>query len=230
MAGAGALVTVMIGCTDGPRNGATGGASVTVDDPATSISVAEPAGEERGRVLFVGTSLTAGLGVPEPQSYPLVLEQMIDSAGLSYDVVNAGISGETSAGARARVDWLLQQPFDVLVLETGANDMLRGVPPASLEANLREILDRVRAERPDAEIVLVGMRAAPNLGPGYVSEFEAIYPRLASEFDLTLVPFLLEGVAAMPDLNQGDGIHPTAEGHRILAANVWRELEGVLRE
>jgi len=185
--------------------------------------------EEEGVVLFIGTSLTAGLGLPEEQAFPSVIQEMIDEADLPYRVVNAGVSGETSAGALRRIDWLLQQPFDVVVLETGANDMLRGTDPAYAAENIQTIIDRIRAVHPEAPILLAGMLALPNLGPEYGREFEAIYPRLAQENDLLLIPFLLEGVAGERDLNQSDGVHPTAEGQRIIARTVWETLEGVLR-
>ena len=181
-------------------------------------------------VLFIGTSLTAGQGLPEAQSFPLVIERRLEEAGLPFRVVNAGVSGETSAGALRRVDWLLRQPFDVVVLETGANDMLRGVDPETTEQNIQAIVDRIRDERPGVTIVLAGMLALPNLGEAYGREFETIYPRLAERNDLPFVPFLLQGVGGERDLNQGDGVHPTAEGHRIIADTVWGVLEPVLDE
>ena len=184
--------------------------------------------DDARRVVFLGTSLTAGLGVSPAQAYPALIQAKLDSAGLPFVAVNGGISGETSAGALRRIDWLLNQPFDALVVETGANDMLRGVDPGQVEQNIRSILDQVRADCPEVPIVIAGMRAAPNLGPRYVREFEAIYPRLADEYNLELIPFLLDGVAAMPDLNQNDGIHPTPEGQQIVAATVWEHLQPVL--
>lgn len=181
-------------------------------------------------VLFLGTSLTEGLGVGRENAYPAHIQEKIDSAGLPYRVVNAGSSGETSAGALRRLDWLLQQPFEVLVLETGANDMLRGANLDSTQANLEAIVRRVRETRPGAEIVLLGMMAPPNLGSEYARRFGALYPRVASEHDLVLVPFLLEGVGGVPELNIEDGIHPNEEGHRIMAETVWPAVEAVLRE
>lgn len=180
-------------------------------------------------VLFIGTSLTAGLGVPLERSFPLLIERKIEEAGLPYRVVNAGVSGETSAGARSRIGWLLRQPFDVAVVETGANDMLRGVDPAVSEANIQAIIDQLRDARPQAQIVLVGMLALPNLGPEYARRFEAIYPRLAERNDVALVPFLLDGVGGVRELNQSDGVHPNEAGHEIIAETVWQVLEPVLR-
>jgi acyl-CoA thioesterase I len=190
---------------------------------------AEPAAQQR-TILFVGTSLTAGYGVGEDVAYPAVLQEKIDSAGLPYRVVNAGISGETSAGGLRRIDWSLQQPVDVLVLELGANDGLRGLDPDALRSNLDEIITRTRRRYPDAAIVLVGMEAPPNLGQAYTTRFRRVYQDLARERGAVLVPFLLENVAGERDLNIDDGIHPNARGHRILAATVWQKLGPLLEQ
>ena len=184
----------------------------------------------RKSVLFLGTSLTAGYGIDPDQAYPALIQGKIDSSGLPYRVINAGVSGETSAGALRRVDWLLQQPVAVLVVETGANDGLRGLPTDSLESNLRAILKRAKELQPSVKLVLIGMRIPPNYGRTYSQSFEAIYPELAQEFGATLVPFLLEGVGGVSSLNQPDGVHPTAQGQRRMAETVWRVLEPVLRE
>lgn len=180
-------------------------------------------------VLFLGTSLTAGYGLEPEQSYPALIQTRIDSAGLPYRVINAGVSGETSAGALARTDWLLRQPFDVLVLETGANDMLRGAELDSVRSNIQAIIDKVRAARPDTRIVLVGMIAPPNYGREYTERFREIYPEIAERNDLPLVPFLLEGVGGEARYNLPDGVHPNAEGQRRVAATVWETLQPVLR-
>ena len=184
---------------------------------------------ERPSVVFLGTSLTAGLGLEPEQAYPALIQQKIDSAGLDYRVVNAGVSGETSAGARRRVDWLLREPVAVLVLETGANDGLRGLPPDSLRANIQAVFDRAKAISPAPKLVLVGMRVPPNYGRAYTERFQAVYPEVARHNGAALVPFLLDGVGGIPRLNQADGIHPTAEGQRVIAETVWRVLEPVLR-
>ncbi|HEX2168619.1 MAG TPA: arylesterase, partial [Longimicrobiales bacterium] len=219
---------------DAALNAATSAAAAGEAAPSATDAAAQPsrAGDraEAGTVLIVGTSLTAGYGVGAEHAYPAVLQQMIDSAGLPFRVVNAGISGETSAGGLRRIDWSLQQPADVLVLELGANDALRGLDPEEMRANLDGILDRARETYPDIAIVIVGMEAPPNLGAGYVTRFRDVYADLAREYDAALVPFLLEGVAAEPSLNLEDGIHPNIAGHRILARNVWAELEPVLRQ
>ncbi len=222
------VAALIIGC-GGPESNSTNditaaprGAESAIADQRTEAAAATRT------VLFIGTSLTAGLGLPEAQSFPLLIERRIEQAGLPFDVVNAGVSGETSAGALSRIGWLLRQDFSVVVLETGANDMLRGVDPASTERNIQAIIDQIRAARRDAEIVLVGMWSLPNMGEAYAREFEAIYPRIAERNGLPLVPFLLEGVGGVRELNQSDGVHPNAEGHRILADTVWRVLEPVL--
>ena len=211
------------------------GAGELAGAPAESAGAASsdvprtaPAGDRRS-ILFVGTSLTAGYGVGADVAYPAVLQQLIDSAGLPYVVVNAGISGETSAGGLRRIDWSLQQPADVLVLELGANDALRGLDPDEMHRNLDAILARARARYPGIGIVLVGMMAPPNLGDDYGRRFRDVFTDLARKHDAALVPFLLDGVAAEPSLNIADGIHPNAAGHRILARTVWDELEPVLR-
>jgi len=184
---------------------------------------------ERGRIVFLGTSLTAGLGIDPESAYPALIQQKLDSAGLPYVAVNAGVSGETSAGALRRVDWVLREPAAVLVIETGANDGLRGLDPDTLKANIQAIIDEASAQRPKPRIVLLGMRALPNYGFGYARRFRDVYPALAKANDLPLVPFLLEAVAGDQSLNQADMIHPTPAGHRVMAETVWKVLAPVLR-
>jgi acyl-CoA thioesterase-1 len=188
------------------------------------------ASDVRPVVLFFGTSLTAGLGLDPEEAYPALIQRKIDSAGLAYRVVNGGVSGETSAAGLRRIDWLLREPVAVLVLELGANDALRGQDLAVARANLQEIIDRTRARYPGARLVVAGMEAPPNLGGRYTREFRELFVALAGDNRATLIPFLLEGVGGVAELNQPDGIHPTAEGARIVADNVWRALEPVLRE
>jgi acyl-CoA thioesterase I len=184
----------------------------------------------RPAILFLGTSLTAGLGIDPSQTYPALIQEKIDSAGLDYRVVNAGVSGETSAGAVRRIDWLLRQPVAVLVVETGANDGLRGLSPDTLQANIQAIFDRAKRLDPRPRLVLLGMRVPPNYGRVYSQRFEGIYRDLARANDAALVAFLLEGVGGIPSLNQPDGVHPTAAGQRKMAETVWRVLEPVLRQ
>ncbi|MGH7721103.1 MAG: arylesterase [Gemmatimonadaceae bacterium] len=215
------LALATAGCGAGARE-EEGAARAARADTATSDS-----GRQR-TILFVGTSLTAGLGLEPEEAYPALIAQRIDSLGLSYEVVNAGVSGETSAGTLRRIDWILRDPIDVLVLETGANDGLRGLAVDSMRANIQAIIDTVRRRRPQARLVLVGMEAPPNLGPRYTSEFRSVFPELARANGATLVPFLLDGVAGVTALNQGDGIHPNGAGARIVADNVWRVLGPLL--
>jgi len=199
------------------------------DAPESAAPVpAESAPDGRPVVLFLGTSLTAGYGLPSDEAFPALLRQQIDADGLAYRVVNAGVSGDTSAGGLRRLDWLLRLPVAVLVLELGANDMLRGLDLAALHRNLAAIIEHTRAAHPEVRIVVAGMRAPPNLGRAYVEDFETVYAQLAREHDAALVPFLLEGVAGVPSLNQPDGIHPTTEGHRRIAATVWPVLGPLL--
>jgi acyl-CoA thioesterase-1 len=188
-----------------------------------------PATGERGRIVFLGTSLTAGLGLDPDQAFPALIQRKVDAEGLRFEVVNAGVSGETSAGASRRIDWLLRQPVAVVVIETGANDGLRGLEVDSLRSNIQAIIDQARRQSPKPAIVLVGMRAPPNLGSTYSGRFERVFPELAKENDLPLVPFLLEGVAGRTSLNQSDMIHPTAEGQRRMAETVWAVLEPLLK-
>jgi acyl-CoA thioesterase-1 len=180
------------------------------------------------RVVFMGTSLTAGYGLETSDAYPALVQRKADSAGLDVQLINAGVSGETSAGALRRADWVLREPADVFVLETGANDGLRGQPVDALEANLRAIIDTAKARSPNARIVLVQMEAMSNLGSAYQRSFHDVYPRVAKATGATLLPFLLDGVAGKPSLNQGDGVHPNEAGERIVAENVWRSVRPVL--
>jgi len=172
--------------------------------------------------------LTAGLGLEPDSAYPLLIQRKIDSASLPFEVVNAGVSGETSSGFLDRLDWLLRGNFSVMLIETGANDGLRGIPPATVKANLEAALDRIKAKRPDATVVLVQMEALPNLGPKYASDFHSLYSAVAKEKGVRLLPFLLQDVAGKRELNQGDGIHPNYVGERIVASNVWKGLRPVL--
>lgn len=179
-------------------------------------------------ILFFGDSLTAGMGLSIEEAFPAIIQGKIDSLGLSYNVVNAGISGETTAGGKNRIDWVLNQEVDIFVLELGANDGLRGVPLTETRKNLQAIIDIVRKKNADTKIILAGMQIPPNLGKEYTTEFNKIFPELAKKNNLPLIPFLLENVAGREDLNQNDGIHPTAEGHKILAQNTWDVLKDII--
>ena len=226
-----ALAAPIAGCGSADDAGRAAGAQ-TAEAPSAPGDVAEtgdtlPAEVGDGpRVVFMGTSLTAGLGLPSPdEAFAARLQHMADSAGVPARMINAGVSGETSAGGLRRIGRLVDDTVDVLVLELGANDGLRGQDTEALAANLQAIIDSTRAHWPEAEIVLAGMRAPPNLGARYTGAFGAVFPRVAAERETALVPFLLEGVAGMRALNQGDGIHPTPEGHWMIARTVWPVLK-----
>jgi acyl-CoA thioesterase-1 len=185
--------------------------------------------DDRPVVVFLGTSLTAGLGLDRDEdTYVTRVAELADSAGTPIRAVNAGVSGETSAGGLRRLDWILREPLDVLVVELGANDGLRGQNPFALQENLTEIVRRTRTRYPEAKIVLAGMEAPPNLGQLYTTAFHQVFPAVAEAEQTLLVPFLLDGVAGVPALNQSDGIHPTPEGHRIMARHVWSVLGPVV--
>ncbi len=184
--------------------------------------------QENSRILFFGDSITAGYGLEIEQAFPALIQQKIDSEDLKYRVINAGQSGETSAGGVRRVDWILQQKPDIFFLELGGNDGLRGVDPNNTKENLQMIIDKVNARYPETTIVLAGMQAPPNLGETYAKHFSSIFYELADENDVVFMPFVLEDVAGDPDLNQPDGIHPTAKGHEIIAENVWDILKPIL--
>jgi acyl-CoA thioesterase I len=179
-------------------------------------------------IVFFGNSLTAGYGLTPQQAFPALIQNKIDSLGLSYKVINAGVSGETSTGGDARIDWILKQPLDVFVLELGANDGLRGIPVSQTKKSLQSIIDKVKSKYPSAKLVLAGMQIPPNMGVNYTTEFKNLYPELAEQNNMTLIPFLLEGVGGEAKLNQEDGIHPSAEGAKIVAENVWKELQKLL--
>ena len=180
-------------------------------------------------ILFFGDSLTAGYGLDDPsQAFPGVVQNKIDSAKLPYKVVNAGVSGETTAGGKGRISWILKQKIDVFILELGANDGLRGIPVNETAQNLQAITDSVKAKYPNAKLMVLGMMVPPNMGVDYANDFKNTFPALAAKNKMALVPFLLKDVAGIPALNQHDGIHPTAQGAKIVANNVWQVLKGIL--
>ena len=219
----GTALAGLAACSAHPRDAVPGAADRTADAAAPV--------DGRPVVLCFGTSLTAGLGLAPEEAYPALLQRKADSAGLGYRIVNAGVSGETSAAGLRRIDWLLGQPQQVavLLLELGANNALRGQDLGAAKRDLQAIVDRTRARFPKVRIVVAGMAAPPNLGARYTREFREMFVDLARANRAALIPFLLEGVAGRPELNQTDGIHPTAEGERIVADNVWKVLEPVLR-
>ena len=201
--------------------------TATTKAPATE-SAATTTPDARKTILFYGNSITAGYGLDPAQAFPALIGKRLDSLKMDYKVVNAGLSGETTAGGKSRIGWVLRQPVDVFVLELGGNDGLRGVSLASTRLNLQAIIDTVRTKYPDCKIILAGMQVPPNLGTEYTQEFKGIYKELATKNKLPLIPFLLDRVGGIPRLNQPDGIHPTAEGHRIVAETVWQTVKTVI--
>lgn len=179
-------------------------------------------------ILFFGNSLTAGFGLDPSQAFPALIQQRIDSLKLPYQVINAGLSGETSAGGLRRIDWLLNRRIDVLVLELGANDGLRGIALEDTRRNLQEIISRTKKKNPQVRVVIAGMMVPPNLGVEYRQQFQRLFPQLAKQNGAALIPFLLEGVGGVPELNLPDGIHPTTAGHKKVTENVWRALRPML--
>jgi acyl-CoA thioesterase-1 len=179
-------------------------------------------------IVFFGNSLTAAYQLSPEQGFPALIQQKIDAQGLPWRCVNAGLSGETTADGKNRVDWVLRQPVDIFVLELGGNDALRGLPVEASRQNLAAILDKVRARYPQCKLVVAGMLAPPNLGSSYTNAFRKMYPDLAQRYNAALIPFLLEGVGGHPELNLEDGIHPNAEGQKIVAENVWKTLQPLL--
>jgi acyl-CoA thioesterase I len=179
-------------------------------------------------ILFFGDSLTAGYGLSTEEAFPVLVEQKLKKDGKSCKVINAGLSGETSAGGTSRIDWVLRQPIDIFVLELGANDGLRGLPLDQTQRNLQTIIDKVKAKNPSVKIVIAGMMVPPNMGNAYTTKFQQIFPDLAKKNKATLIPFLLLNVAGNEKLNQADGIHPTAEGHKIVATNVYHVINKLI--
>jgi acyl-CoA thioesterase-1 len=201
-------------------------AGVTGDMAAGVPGAADPADTDAPLVVFLGDSLTAGYGLPGDSAYPAVIARTLRDEGRPIRIVNAGSSGDTSAGGLSRLPWLLKQKPDVLVVALGGNDGLRGVPPATTRENLARIIQAAQAE--GAEVLLLGLKMPPNYGPDFTEPFQRLYPELADELHVALVPFMLEGVAGHPELNQGDGIHPTGEGQRIVAENVLPALRALV--
>jgi len=217
------LVAALMACSAPPpasSPAASAAPAVTRDDRQPDRVALRP------RIVVLGDSLTAGLGLPPDQAYPTLLQQRLDKEGLKYEVVNAGVSGDTSAGGLARLDWALEGDVRVLIVALGGNDGLRGLPAEELKGNLSQIIEQ--AQKRHIQVVLAGMEAPPNFGQSYIVSFHQIYPELARHYKVPLVPFLLQGVAGIDTLNQRDGIHPTAEGARIVAENIWPVLRPML--
>jgi len=200
----------------------------TAADQNTSAESNSVPVAKKKTIVFFGNSLTVGYGLTPEQAFPALIQKRIDSLGLPYQVVNAGVSGETTSGGITRIDWILQQPMDVFVLELGANDALRGVEIPVIRNNLQGIIDKVKAKYPQTKFLLAGMQITPNMGQKYSDGFRDLFGELAAKNSMALIPFLLEGVGGEVELNQQDGIHPTAEGQRRLAENVWKHLQNLL--
>ncbi len=194
----------------------------TVKEESTEVT------EKEKTILFFGNSITAGYQLDMDQAFPALIQNKIDSLGLNFKSINAGLSGETSAGGKSRIDWVLRTVPDIFFLELGANDGLRGLPLEETPKNLQAIIDQVKAANPEVKIIIAGMMVPPNLGEDYTSKFHSIFPELAEANQAVCIPFLLEGVAGNPELNLADGIHPTPEGHKIIADMVWGYLEPMM--
>jgi len=224
---AAALLSVT-GCGD--RRDASGPKADVQAAPSRSEQLSTPksVNSTRPKIVILGDSLTAGLGLPVTEAYPSLLQARVNQAGFDYDVVNAGVSGDTSAGGLSRLEWALQGDVRVLIVALGGNDALRGLPAAELRQNLAQIIERAQERK--IVVLLAGMEAPPNFGQAYTVSFHKVYPDLAARYRVRLVPFLLDGVAGIESLNQSDGIHPSAEGARIVADNVWAALEPTLKD
>ena len=225
-------VLLLAGCgTESSNSTPSSNASspqATASDSATAAASSSTS-EAPIRVLVLGNSIAAGSGVAPEEAFPARLQQRVDSLSWNVEVINGGVSGETTAGGLRRLDWLLRRPIDVLIVELGGNDGLRGTDLSATRENLQAIIDKARAQYPDVRILLAGMQLPPNLGPDYTQRFRALYPELAEANEVGLIPFLLEDVGGVDSLMQSDGIHPTAEGQRIVAQNVWTSLKPTLQ-
>lgn len=221
------LFLVLCSCGDAPtateKKSTSTAPKVVTENPTPTVI-----DKKEKTIVFFGNSLTAAYGLDPSQGFVGLIESRIDSLGLDYKVVNAGLSGETSAGGNSRIDWILKQKIDVFVLELGANDGLRGTSTAETYKNLNSIIGKVKAKYPEAKIVICAMEALPNMGEKFTLEFRTIFANLAKENDATLIPFFLSNVGGIPELNQADGIHPTAKGHQIVTENIWAVLKEVI--
>jgi acyl-CoA thioesterase I len=197
---------------------------------SSAAQTPKPAVSSKKNIVFFGNSLTAAYGLSMSEGFPALIQKKIDSLQLNFNCVNAGLSGETTMDGKNRVDWILQQPVEVFVLELGGNDALRGLPVEQSKINLQAIVDKVKAKYPNCKIMISGMLAPPNLGEKYTNAFKNMYKDIAKSSNCTLLPFLLEGVGGNPKLNLPDGIHPTADGQKIVAENIWKVLFPLLKQ
>ncbi len=224
------IFLIFTGCNTSTENAAEKTAQKNPSNTTTSKENSKLNDSKKKNILFFGDSLTAGYGLEDElgMAYPQIIQDKIDSLDLSYRIINAGLSGETTATGANRIGWVLKQHVDIFVLELGGNDALRGIEPSETQKNLQKILDKVEEKYPDAKVVLAGMEAPPSMGKRYTTEFRAIFKNLTVKNEVTLIPFLLEKVGGIAKYNQPDGIHPTEKGHRLVAETVWEYLEGVL--
>ncbi|AGC78608.1 acyl-CoA thioesterase-1 [Nonlabens dokdonensis] len=194
-------------------------------EPTEESQITETSDNGSGTILFFGDSITAGYGLDDSaNAFPGLIQEKIDSLNLNYTVINSGLSGETTAGGKSRIDWILNQDIDIFLLELGANDGLRGVPLSETRANLQTIINTVQKKSPDTKIILAGMQLPPNMGQDYTTEFKELFIEIAATNDIAFIPFILKDVGGIADLNQNDGIHPTEEGHKIIAQTVWEVM------
>ena len=218
------LLLLFVNCKESPKTSNSSSSQTTEEQ-------AEADNKELSSkvILFFGDSLTAGYGIELEEAFPAQIQDRLDSLNMSYTVINSGVSGETTSGGLNRINWVLNQKVDVFILELGANDGLRGIPLDQTRQNLQSIIDAVKSKNADTKIILAGMQIPPNMGPEYTAEFRTIFPSLAKENKIPLIPFLLDGVAGIPELNLEDGIHPTPQGHKIVTENVWEVLKEVVQ-
>jgi acyl-CoA thioesterase-1 len=221
------IILMASACNNHNGSASTASTPDTPASPATTATPSSPA-DTRKTIIFFGNSLTAGYGLDPDQSFPTLIGRRLDSMHLPYKVINAGISGETTAGGKSRLNWTLRQPADIFVLELGGNDGLRGIPVNSTRDNLQSIIDTVRLRYPACKIILAGMQIPPNMGSTYATAFHDIFPELSKKNKTLLIPFLLDGVGGDPSLNQPDGIHPNTKGEKIVTETVWKALQPLL--
>lgn len=215
---------LLVGCGENPEK-----QQPETNESSTTAANNDVIVSDEKIILFYGNSLTAAYGLDTKEGFPNRIQERLDSLGLKYKVINSGLSGETTSGGLNRLDWVLNQPVDIFVLELGANDGLRGIPIAESMNNLQTMINKVKNKNPKTHIILAGMQIPPNMGADYSTQFRQMFPALAEKNDILLIPFLLEGVAGVPHLNLEDGIHPTAEGQKIVANNVWKILRPVVQ-
>lgn len=219
------LVLMITSCKDKPQESSN---EQPQEERRSESEINMNTSSEKKSILFFGDSLTAGYGLEEEESFPSLIQNRIDSLGLDYQVINGGLSGETTAGGKGRIDWVLNKSIDIFILELGANDMLRGLSLVETDKNLRDILEIVKKRSPDVSIIIAGMEAPPNMGKEYMDSFRNIFHKLAQDYKAGLIPFLLSGLEGKSDMSIGDGKHPNAEGQKIVRENVWKVLEAYL--